>query len=314
MVSRNAVNLKKIEAFFKLIRPAEWTKSFGNMAFASLTAGLIYSIPVFSTENILFFFYGFIAVGPLLWGGLYALNDWTDIEKDKIHPVKKNRPLPSRIISANTGLAIALLFIFFSLIISYSINFLFFSAVLAMLVNQLLYTLPPIKLKEKPVLDLISGSLINPIFRFYCGWLLFVQSFNAPILFLIFILGLQFGGYTLYRLHSKKVEKKLNYKSSVTVFGKKSIRIISYISIAVGLLSYLFITLNSAFFPSLVYLGSLPIEFFYWGAINVLPLPLYWNMLKDPEKADLKKMYNYLYSHYAVFLFGILWLFFNFIA
>ena len=46
--------------------------------------------------------------------------------------------------------------------------------------------------KKVPIVDLISGSAINPIFRFYSGWVLLTQAFNAPLLPLVFIVGLQF--------------------------------------------------------------------------------------------------------------------------
>ncbi len=303
--------LKFFQGVLTLIRPFEWSKPFGNMLIAALVAMYLSNSLDFSFNTILNFLIAFISVGPLLWGGLYALNDWTDIEKDKHHPVKKERPLPSGIVSPNQGLFIAVSFIILSLLVGWTINFLFFVCLIGMLLNQLLYTIPPIKLKEKPVLDLISGSLINPIFRFYAGWVLFNPNFNAPILFLLFILGIQFGGYTLYRLSGKQVEKKLNYKSSVILFGEKNLKLISYASIFIGCASFIFITLSSTFFLSLVFLGSLPIIFLFYGIIVLIPLlVLMYPSLVAPDKIDIKKMYGIVYSAYILFLLGFILIFY----
>lgn len=302
---------EKLKAYLHLMRPFEWSKSLANMVIAALLALFISnSLASITFETIVYFISAFIAVGPFLWSGLYSLNDWTDIEKDKMHPVKKSRPMPSGFIPSRSGLIFSLTLIALAVITAFFINFLFLICILAMLINQLLYTIPPIKLKEKPVLDLISGSLINPVFRFYAGWVLFIPAFNAPILFLIFILGLQFGGYTMYRLSSKSLEEKLNYKSSTVVFGEKAIKRISYISILIGGLSYIFITLNGEFFPSLDFLGYLPIRFFYFSLLMLVPAPLYYKALKDPQGMDMKGMYKLLYTHLTVFIIGFISLFF----
>src|SRR3989344_9534289 len=86
---------EKVLALLQLMRPLEWIKTFGNMVFGALLATSF--MPFDWTKFLL----AFIAAGPLLWGGLYTINDITDIEKDKLHSVKKNRPLPSGKISKN---------------------------------------------------------------------------------------------------------------------------------------------------------------------------------------------------------------------
>ena len=301
----------KLMGLLTLLRPAEWSKSFGNMVMAWTIAMFLATGTVdLSLANIQNFIVAFIAVGPLLWGGLYALNDWTDIEKDKAHPVKRKRPLPSGAVKPIEGLLLAIGCIVLSFIIGFFlVNTLFVLCLGIMLINQLLYTIPPIKLKEKPVLDLVSGSLVNPAFRFFSGWVLIMPHFNAPTLFLLFILGIQFGGYTLYRLSGKKIEKQLQYNSSVTVFGAGVIKVVSYLAIAIGALSYVLATLTETFFPSLMMYGHLPIHFLLYGLVMLLPLPFYGKAMKDPEKADITKMYFILYTHYTLFILGFILMF-----
>jgi 4-hydroxybenzoate polyprenyltransferase len=168
----------------------------------------------------------------------------------------------------------------------------------AMLVNQLLYTSEPARLKTKPLIDLISGSLINPFFRFYAGWILFIPFFNAPIELLIFVLGIQFGGYTLYRLESKEHETKLKYNSSIVLLPKKTIRLMAYSGMSLGAMAFLFSCFS----------GALKFEFIYLGLGSVLLSPWYFNAIKNPEKMNMKKMYRLLFIHYFLFILGVIFL------
>lgn len=279
----------------KLARIPEWSKSFGNMAIAAITAGLFLGAGISPVR----FLIGFASMA-LLWSGLYALNDYTDRKADAQHPVKKKRAIPAGLVPAKTAFAFAIILIVLSLGIAFYLNRagLFTICILAMLANQIMYTTKPFSLKKRPIVDLISGSLINPVFRFYAGWVLFVPFFNAPWQVLIFIMGIQFGGFGLYRMASKEHEKKLGLKSSVVLFGEKNIRRLAYVSLGAGALAYIYATFT-----------VLPITYFWLGMAMLLAAPLYKNALKNPQKIDLKKMYHIVYIQYLVFIAGFVLLY-----
>jgi len=286
----------------QITRPLEWSKTLGNMIIGAVLA--FYTLNINSFNLLEFdlglFIFGFLAVGPLLWGGLYALNDYADWKKDAMHPVKKNRAIPSGKISPKIGLGWAILLIALAFLLALLLqNFLLIAILFAMLINQLLYSFPPASFKKRPVLDLISGSLVSPFFRFYSGWVLFIPAFNAPILIVLFILGFQFGGYTLYRLSGKMLEKTLDYKSSIVVFGENKIKLISYLSMLIGGISYIAATLTDV----------LPFRFIWLAILSLLLAPLYWKTLKDPKKMNISKMYRILYLHYFTFGLGFVLLF-----
>lgn len=283
--------LEILIGLLKLLRPPEWTKSLGNMLIAYIaatgfTANLDWGL----------LFWGFLAVGPLLWGGLYTLNDVVDFEKDQKHDVKKNRPIPSGLVSPNTGFILSMV----TIIASFAIGFfiiqkpLFILCLAAMLLNQLLYTLKPFELKKKLFMDFVSGSLINPFFRFYSGWFLVMGAFNAPLELVVFVIAIQFGGYSLYRLASKKHEEELKYKSSVVVFGEKKIRTAAYIAIILGGAAYFFATFS----------GVLPFKYFFLGAASLVAFPLYVSALQNPQEMNMRFVYNLIYAHYALFIAG----------
>lgn len=302
--------------YFELMRPLEWSKSFGNMVFGYLIALFIsFGFVSFSNFDFLLFFFAFIAVGPLLWGGLYALNDLTDFHNDKLHQIKSSRPLPAGKVSEKNALIFSLGLIFLSLLIGIYFffvlnNFLFLFCLIAMLFNQILYCVKPFHFKSKPVLDLISGSIVNPFFRFYSGWVLLIPFFNAPLLILVFVSGIQFAGFALYRLSAKEVEKQLNYRSSIIVFGEKKLLFFSYAVGLIATLAFVLMTLTFRFFPSLVFFGTLPSKFLWLVVFSILLLPLYLKALAEPQKMDIKRMHRIMYFHNIFFILGFILLFF----
>jgi len=278
------------------MRPLEWAKSFGNMAIAAVTAAIVFGAAISPMR----FLIGLASV-LLLWSGLYALNDYTDRKADALHPAKKKRPIPSGAVSPKTALAFSIALILCSIGIAIFLNgtLLFLICILAMLLNQILYTMKPFNFKKRPVVDLISGSLVNPFFRFFAGWVLLVPAFNAPISIVLSILGFQFGGFGLYRMYTKEHEKKLGMKSSVVRFEEKVLRRIAYASIAIGGLSYIYAALT-----------VLPIKYFFWGLAMFLAAPFYKTALKNPKAMDHKKTYRMIYLQYLVFVTGFIALYY----
>jgi 4-hydroxybenzoate polyprenyltransferase len=58
----------------------------------------------------------------LLAGSQYMLNDVKDVEKDKLHPKKKYRPIATGLIPAKVALVISLTIMVTSLIIAFSMG------------------------------------------------------------------------------------------------------------------------------------------------------------------------------------------------
>ncbi len=279
----------KFKGLIKLTKPLQWSKSFGNMLIGFVLASRFLSF------DLALFLAGFIAVGPLLWSGLYTLNDFTDWKKDKLHPVKKNRPIPVGEVSPKLAFVIGIFLILGAFVIAIFLNnFLFLVCLAAMLVNQVLYTFKPFEFKKKPVIDLISGSIINPFLRFYSGWVLVVPAFNAPIEIVLFILAVQFGGFTLYRLASTQHEKEQGYKSSVVVFSQSAIKIVSYFGLGIGILAFLIAIFN----------GVLGLKFLWLAVLSFFAVPLYWKAISSPQKMDMHKAYRTIYIHYFLFVIG----------
>jgi len=77
-----------ISGIFKTLRPKQWTKN--GIVFAAL----VFDIKLFQFEPFIKTIFGFILL-CLISGTVYLINDLVDVEKDRQHPIKKNRPIPT---------------------------------------------------------------------------------------------------------------------------------------------------------------------------------------------------------------------------
>lgn len=82
------------------MRPRQWTKN------AFVFAALVFDQQLFETVPLLRTAAGF-ALFCAVCGGTYLVNDLVDIEKDRQHPVKRNRPIASGRLPRRLALAAA---------------------------------------------------------------------------------------------------------------------------------------------------------------------------------------------------------------
>ncbi len=153
--------------YLKLFRVNHYLKNF------LIFFPIFFSTGLFNASMLLKVFFGFI-IFCLLSSTIYIFNDIVDVENDKLHPKKKNRPIASGQISIPKAkfIIIALLFIIIIINLSlffyhiYSISeFIFSSLVLAIyLFLNILYSKG---LKNVPIIDILilsSGFLLRVIY------------------------------------------------------------------------------------------------------------------------------------------------------
>jgi len=94
---------------------------------------------------------------------MYIFNDWMDLDLDRQHPIKKNRPLVSGSVIQPIAFLMMLVFIIFGLCLCFFINWSVFIIAVAYLALMTAYS---IWLKHLPVLDLliISAGFILRVF------------------------------------------------------------------------------------------------------------------------------------------------------
>lgn len=126
-----------INTFYHLLRtarPRQWLKNFSVFA-APVFSGLLFKDEVFF--GAMKSFLAFCAISS----AAYFINDLTDVEKDRLHPVKKNRPIPSGKISMGLARTTVIVLLIFAFLFSYfAVGTFFTFSVLAYLLLQLSYS------------------------------------------------------------------------------------------------------------------------------------------------------------------------------
>lgn len=160
---------------FQIIRSARlvhWTKNLSIFA-AIIFSGNLLS-PVYLKTVILAFF-----IFSLATSATYIFNDILDKKHDRLHPIKKNRPIASGKLPVSVAFAFFVFLVIISLAMAISLNFLFFLAVSGYLLLQIAYSLGVKNLAIIDILVIASGFII----RVYAG--AFVIDAHLSVWFLL---------------------------------------------------------------------------------------------------------------------------------
>ena len=153
------LRMKKLKNILKLMRIKHYLKN------GLIFLPLIFNSQLFEIKPLLMTFYGFISF-CLISSAVYVINDIKDVEKDRMHKIKKNRPIASGAISIKEAI---LLFIVLT-ISSLCINIFIikeFSSILLISLYLILNIMYSLGLKNIPIIDvviLVSGFVIRVIY------------------------------------------------------------------------------------------------------------------------------------------------------
>lgn len=154
--------MKKIKSYLKLVRVEQWIKN----GFIFLPLFFSFRFTEFQLIlNCIWAFFGF----SLIASTVYIINDWNDVEQDRLHPTKKNRPLASRAVSESEALVILLIALLGGVLI-YTFAFDTRSALILVFSYLLMNILYSFKLKHIPILDICIVA-IGFVIRMFVGGL-----------------------------------------------------------------------------------------------------------------------------------------------
>lgn len=150
-----------------------------------VVAPLFFSMNFTDLDLITRVLFGFISFS-LITSVVYILNDINDIEKDRAHPIKKNRPLANGQISTKTATYLAIGLFSISVLIEYLFHHTWLS--LSLLLGYLIINIAYSKgLKKIPIVDvsvIVSGFLLR---IFYGGSILNIPISNWLVLTILAI-------------------------------------------------------------------------------------------------------------------------------
>lgn len=157
------------------LRPVQWIKNLSLFA-AAILNGQLFN-PLVLTKSI----FAFIVFCSLS-SASYLINDLVDIDKDRLHPVKKYRPLARGAISRKTAILTAIILTIFGIFLASEVNpgFLLLSIIFIFL--QYSYSF---FIKKKAILD-IMGIAFFFILRAYAGEI--ATGYHLPIWILLTVI------------------------------------------------------------------------------------------------------------------------------
>src|SRR3989338_9238853 len=150
--------VKFLWGLIKATRPRQWIKNF------AVFAALIFSGTLLDHTNQIKTLQAFLLF-CIFSSSTYLLNDVFDINRDKLHPFKRKRPIASGLLPAPVAVSLALLLIIIFLPFSYKLSPAFFFAALTYLLLQLFYST---YLKQVILLDVLVIAA-GFVLRVYAG-------------------------------------------------------------------------------------------------------------------------------------------------
>jgi 4-hydroxybenzoate polyprenyltransferase len=132
-----------ITALIRSLRPRQWIKN------GFIFAALVFDGQLAQVGPLLRTLAGFI-VFCLASSSVYLINDLADLAEDRLHPVKKARPLPSGALPVGVARVAAAGLIIASLAAAIALSAEFAAIVAAYIISNLLYSW---RLKHVPILD-----------------------------------------------------------------------------------------------------------------------------------------------------------------
>tara|TARA_B100000212_G_scaffold227173_1_gene172496 strand:- start:4622 stop:5533 length:912 start_codon:yes stop_codon:yes gene_type:complete len=138
---------KKIKSLLKSIRVKQWTKNL--LVFSAIIFAFDFNKQAISNTSLAFISFCLIS------SAIYLINDFFDIKSDRLHPVKKFRPIASGELSKLEALLSATILALSSLFLASLISFNLLFIVSIYFLLQIFYC---IRLKKEPILDLLSIS------------------------------------------------------------------------------------------------------------------------------------------------------------
>jgi 4-hydroxybenzoate polyprenyltransferase len=172
-----------ISALIKTMRPRQWTKN------VFIFAALVFDKQLFVVESFTRTLAGVILF-CLISSCVYILNDIVDVEADRQHPEKKNRPIPSGKLPISIAWASLGILVVGVVTTAYFLDFEFMWVVIGYFLMNISYSL---WLKHIPILDVLiiaSGFVL----RVHAGvTLIEVERFSPWLYVLMTLLSLFLG-------------------------------------------------------------------------------------------------------------------------
>lgn len=273
------------------LRPHQWTKNALVFA-APVAAGRITEWDTAWRTGVAFV--AFCAAAS----GTYLLNDARDVEADRRHPTKRNRPMAAGIVPVGVGYGLGVALLVASLVIALAVGTALAYTIGAYLVLTTAYTL---KLKSVPIYDLVAVAT-GFVLRAIAGaaatgvpiseWFFIVTSFGA----LLMVVGKREGEL------AQLGDQAAVVRPTLAAYRPAYLRYVRAVASAVVLIGYCLWSFESA-----THVGVSDAAVF-WYRLSVLPFTVailrYAMLLDAGEGSEPERL---VFSDGSLLLAGVCW-------
>ncbi|MBI6000954.1 decaprenyl-phosphate phosphoribosyltransferase [Clostridium perfringens] len=211
----------------KLMRPKQWIKNF------FVFGALIFSYSFLNLNKTIYALISFLLF-CLISSTVYIMNDILDVEKDRVHPKKRFRPIASGAISIKQATIALVVLLAISMLSSFMINKSLFFILVLYFINNIFYSF---KIKNIVILDVISIA-VGFILRVIAGGVAIDVSLSGWILLCTFFISL-FLGFEKRRNEIIKLEGKANeHRKILDDYSDELLKQFSDITLTCTVISY----------------------------------------------------------------------------
>jgi len=235
-----------LKALLQTMRPKQWTKSVFVFAALVFDRKLTHIPSLLSTVATAILF-------SLISGVVFIVNDLVDIDKDRQHPTKCNRPLPSGRLNPNAAIVAAVLLPLVCLPVAYWISPAMCLVLAAYLVLQLAYSF---YLKHAVIIDVMTIAA-GFVLRVVAGVVVVeVERFSPWLYVCMTLLALFMGfGKRRHELFTLGVNAN-NHRASLQHYNLELIDQMSVVVISAAIMAYSLYTFSA---PNLPRRGNQPL-------------------------------------------------------
>lgn len=238
---------KKLRSYISLLRVKHWIKNF-IVLIPAFYGG------VFTKNDIILKLTAGFAVFALCSSAIYVINDYCDIEKDRLHPVKCKRPLASGEVSKAEGITLFCIVTAAAVLINAFLCGISVGGAIPLL-YLLLNFMYSKSWKNKPVIDiviLVSGFVLR---MFYGSYITDVRISNWLYLTLIAL--------SLFMAFGKRRNEKMACgdatRSVLSQYTERYLNSSMYMYLAIFLVFYALWSVDTGSLPNMIYTTPLVI-------------------------------------------------------
>jgi len=255
---------------------------------------LLFGPEYISFENVFLIFIGFVAL-CLVSSANYIRNDISDIEIDKIHPEKKNRPLASGLISIKEASFLFLGFLICGMILSFALDFKFGILMIVFFLITESYS----RWLKKIILVDVFAIGINFIIRSILGIILLQSPISPWIIMGVFFVSLLLA--FIKRKSEYEILDKLSglHRKTLQEYTASSLNSMVIMAAMLVILTYSFYSLNGPYDDWRLVLTVPIVVFLVFRQVHL-------SSINDPIVQKNKNMILDKPSNVAAIIFGIL--------